>query len=198
MAKRIHNLIDDSELFARLARGDERAFEIIFHHYNRRLYPFILKMVRAEEAARELVQDIFVHLWLKRELLADIEHPTSYLFHVASNRTLNFMKQVSRNAQLMAQLAAGATELSYPTEERLAFRETAALIDTAVDQLPTQRKRIWELSRQEGLSHEEIAKRLGISRETVKKQITHAKRYIRRFLADRGSMLSLAVFMAMS
>lgn len=198
MAKRIHDLIEDTELFGRLAQGDEQAFELIFHHYNRRLYPFVLNMVRSEETAKELVQDVFVHLWLKRELLADVQHPTSYLFNIASNRTLNFLKQVNTNARLMDQLAAGATELSYQTEERLAFRETAGLVDTAVSQLPKQRKRIWEMSRYEGFSHDEIAQRLGLSKETVKKQIGHAMRYIRRYLADRGSVLSLVVFLLLA
>lgn len=198
MARRIHDLVEDTELFGRLAQGDERAFELIFHHYNPRLFPFVLNMVRSEEAAKELVQDIFVHLWIKRELLADVKHPTSYVFNIASNRTLNFLKQVKNNARLMEQLAAGATELSYQTEERLAFRETAGLVEAATAKLPDQRRRIWEMSRNEGLSHDEIAGQLGISSETVKKQISHAIRFIRQYLADRGNLLSLVVFLLVS
>ena len=94
MAGPIHKLINETELFAQLAAGDERAFETIYHHYNKRLAPFVEKMVRSPELAEEIVQDIFVQLWVNRHLLHNISHPTSYLFNIATNKTLDYIKKI--------------------------------------------------------------------------------------------------------
>jgi len=75
-----------------LAEGNEYPFETIYHHYNKRLAPFVDKMVRSQVLAEEIVQDIFVQLWINRHLLADVKHPTSYLFNIATNCILGDCK----------------------------------------------------------------------------------------------------------
>jgi len=194
MANPIHKLINETELFAQLAEGNERAFETIYHHYNKRLAPFVDKMVRSPELAEEIVQDIFVHLWINRQLLAHVSHPTAYLFNIATNKTLDYLKKIANNAKLMDRIAQRSTEYGNETEERIIFRESAAIIELAVSALPEQRKLIYHLSRNEGLTHEQIAERLHISKHTVKNQMVHALRSIRVFAEKRASILSLTVF----
>ena len=194
MANTVHKLINETELFAELAAGNERAFETIYHHYNKRLAPFVDKMVRSPELAEEIVQDIFVHLWINRRLLANVSHPTSYLFNIATNKTLDYLKKISNNAKLMDRIAGRSTEYTNETEERVIFRESAAIIQMAVSALPEQRRLIYHLSRVEGLTHEQIAGRLHISRHTVKNQMVHALKSIRAFTEARASILSVAVF----
>lgn len=195
MAKTIHKLINETELFAGLANGDERAFEIIYHHYNKRLAPFVLKMIRSEDLAREIIQDIFVQLWINKHLLNDVQHPTSYLFNIAANKTLNYIKKVASNSKLMNKLAEGYDDRTNETEESVILRESIELIEKAVSQLPGQRRLIWEMSRNEGLTHEQIAERLNISKNTVKNQMGHALKYVRSYLDRRASVLTLAVLM---
>jgi len=198
MANTIHKLINEPELFAALAEGDERAFETIYHHYNKRLAPFVDKMVRSPELAEEIVQDIFVQLWLNRHLLQNVNHPTSYLFNIATNKTLDYLKKIANNAKLMERIAIRSTEYGNETEERIIFRESAAIIQMAVSALPEQRKMIYHLSRNEGLTHEQIAERLNISRHTVKNQLVHALKYIRNFAEKRASVFSIAAFVILT
>lgn len=198
MAAPIHKLINENELFAALAEGDERAFETIYHHYNKRLAPFVDKMVRSPELAEEIIQDIFVQLWMNRGILAGVQHPTSYLFNIATNRTLDYLKKIANNARLMDRIAYRSTEFSNETEERLIFKESAQIIEMAVSALPEQRKLIYHLSRNEGLTHEQIAERLNISRNTVKNQMVHALKAIRTFAEKRASVFSIAVFVLLT
>lgn len=198
MAGPIHKLINETELFAALAAGDERAFETIYHHYNKRLAPFVDKMVRSPELAEEIVQDIFVHLWLNRHLLQNIAHPTSYIFNIATNKTLDYLKKIANNAKLMDRIANRSTEYSNETEERIIFRESAEIIEMAVAALPEQRKLIYHLSRTEGLTHEQIAERLHISRHTVKNQMVLALKAIRIFAEKRASVFSVAAFVMLT
>ncbi len=198
MANPTHKLINETELFAELAEGNERAFETIYHHYNKRLAPFVDKMVRSPELAEEIVQDIFVQLWLNRRLLANVSHPTSYLFNIATNKTLDYLKKIANNVKLMDRIATRSTEYTNETEERIIFRESAEIIEMAVAALPAQRKLIYHLSRSEGLTHEQIAERLNISRHTVKNQMVNALKSIRTFAEKRASVLSVAAFVILT
>jgi hypothetical protein len=86
MAESNCKLPDENAIFAKLAKGSESAFETIYHSYNKRLAPFIEKMVHSPILTEEIVQEIFVHLWINRHLLEDVRHPTAYLFNIATNR----------------------------------------------------------------------------------------------------------------
>ncbi|QEC78519.1 RNA polymerase sigma-70 factor [Mucilaginibacter ginsenosidivorax] len=198
MANTIYKLINETALFAELAKGNESAFETIYHHYNKRLSPFVDKMVRSPELAEEIIQDIFVQLWMNRHLLEEVKHPTSYLFNIATNKTLDYLKKIANNAKLMDKIAYRSTELTNDTEERVIFRESAAIIEMAVSALPEQRKLIYHLSRNEGLTHEQIAERLNISRNTVKNQLVTALKSIRMFTEKRASVFSVAVFVLLT
>lgn len=190
MGKVIYKLVDEAALFKNLANGDERAFETIYRHFSKRLLPYVLKLVKIPELAEELIQDIFVNIWISREAFSNVSHPTSYLFSIANRQALKYLKKVASDARIIKSIADYAETSTNDTEERIIFRESVESIRAAVAQLPTQRRIIWELSRNEGLSHEQIAERLQISRNTVKNQMVHATRYIRNFLDGQAGLLS--------
>ncbi len=187
-------LINEAELFAKLAEGDESAFEAIYRHYVKRLGPFVDKMVRCPELAEEIVQDIFVQLWLSRHLLANVRQPAAYLFHMATNRTLDHIRKIANNDKLMQRVAARSSELVNDTEERLNYQESLKLIEEAAAILPHQRRLIYRLSRVEGLSHEQIAAQLNISKNTVKNQLVKALSTIKGHLQEHCADLCIAVF----
>lgn len=190
-----HRLLNEKELFAALADGDEAAFRQIYHHYKKRLFPFVFKMTRSEDTTEELVQEIFIQLWLSRASFKTVQYPTSYIFNLAANKTLNHLKKIANNATLIKKAAYYQPEWSTNTEDTIAFNESQAMINSAVSELPSQRQLIYRLSREEGLSLEEIAERLDISRNTVKNQLGHALRSVREFLESRASMFTLLLFL---
>lgn len=198
MGKAIHRLINEAELFSGLAKGDERCFDSIYQHYSARLFPYVDKIVRSRTLTEEIVQDIFVQLWINRHLLANVQYPTSYLFNIAANKTLTYLKKISNNQKLVDKMASGLSDYSNETEEQLIVRESTRVIEMAVAQLPEQRRLIWELSRNEGLSHKQIAERLGISPSTVNNQLGHAMQHVRSFLENRAGMLSLSIIILLS
>lgn len=198
MGKTIHKLINETELFAGLADGDEKAFETIYRHYSKRLFPYVLKLLKVSELAEELIQDIFVQLWINRRVFADVEYPTSYLFSIANRQSLKYLKKVASDARILKSITDLAEPSSNGTEEQILLRESVAAIDLAVAQLPQQRRIIWELSRNEGLSHEQIAERLSISKNTVKNQMVHAVKHVRHFLDKRAGLLTGLVIIALT
>jgi len=189
----IKPLINEAELFVQLAQGDEGAFVQIYWYYIKRLYPFVLKMVHDEGTSEEIIQDVFVLLWEKRALLSTVRFPTSYLFSLASNRTLNYLKKESNHARILERYAKAHTEFSDDTQHALDFRESEVVIREAVASLPDQRRMIFELSRDRGFSNDQIAEQLGISKQTVKNQLVTALKNIRLYMEQQG-LFSFAVF----
>lgn len=190
-----HRLLNEKELFAAFAEGDGAAFRQIYHHYKKRLFPFVLKMTRSAEITEELVQEIFIQLWLSRASFKTVRYPTAYVFNLAANKTLNQLKKIANNASLIQKAALYQPEWSTNTEDTIAFNESQAMINAAVSELPSQRQLIYRLSREEGLSLEEIAGRLNISRSTVKNQLGHALRFIRESLENKASLFTLLLFL---
>ncbi|MCD0488611.1 RNA polymerase sigma-70 factor [Pedobacter sp. MC2016-14] len=184
----------ETELLVRLARGDERAFEILYYHYSPRLFPFVDKMVRNRRITEEIIQDVFMLLWTNRSHIATVQHPTSYIFSIASHKTLDYQRKIASDKRLLEKVVASAIEFQNETEEQLIYKESAALIKQAVATLPERRRMIYELSRIEGLNHDQIAERLGISRSTVANQMVSALKYIRSFLEKRSGVFSYAIF----
>jgi RNA polymerase sigma-70 factor (family 1) len=189
-------LPDEKELFARIATGDEAAFTQIFHLYNRRIFPFVLRMIKSDFLAEEIVQDVFTKLWTKRSYLAEVNSPQSYIFTMATNRTLDQLKKISNESRLIKELVIAMQNLrNNETEEWLDAKESAHLINDAVDNLPPQRKIIYKLSRNEGKSYKEIAEQLNISPSTVKNQLIEAVRSIKEYLQSTpGASMAVLFF----
>ena len=190
----IKPLINEALLFAQIAQGNEEAFVQVYWHYTKRLYPYVLKMVHDEQVSEEIIQDVFVLLWEKRALLLTVQHPTSYLFSLASNRTLNYLKTESNHLIILERYAHAHTELSNETECILDLKESEGIICDAIDSLPEQRKLIFELSRNHGFSNDQIAEQLGLSKQTVKNQLVTALKNIRSYMEKKERLFSFAVF----
>ncbi len=190
--------MNEAELFAGLAKGDEQAFEAIYRHYTRRLFPYVQKLLKTPELSEELIQDIFVQIWMNRHVFAHVEYPASYLFSIANRQALKYLKKVASDARILKKIMDGSEPYSNETEEQIILRESVEAINLAVAQLPDQRRLIWELSRNEGLSHDQIAERLSISKNTVKNQMVQALKHVRNFIDRRAGVLSVSIIILLS
>lgn len=188
------HLDNEAELLAKLARGDERAFETLYYHFSPRLFPFVDKMVRNRRITEEIIQDVFILLWTRREQVGAAAHPTSYIFNIASNKMLDYQRKIASDKRLLERVMSASSDSHNETEEQLIYNESAVIVREAVDALPEQRRIIYELSRTEGLSHEQISKQLGISKSTVANQMVSALKQIRAFMEKRSGMFSYAIF----
>lgn len=175
---------NEKALFRRISEGDEEAFELLFNAYVPRLIPFARKLTNDQEVAREMVQETFLRLWLSRDKLADIENPAGYVFTAASHQCYKFLHRKAKQENLVA---AEATEEN--VTDSLNVRELNTLIHSAVKSLSEQRRKVFMLSREKGLSIPEIAQELGLSPNTVKNTLVSALKSVREYLELHGYVL---------
>lgn len=190
------NLYDEKLLFRQVAHGDELAFRKVFYLYKEKLSLFISRMVKSDAATTELVQEIFVKLWVNREKLAKVDHPGAYIFMMANNRAVDHLRKIASEARMMDEVWQRISQVQHSTEERLQAKESQELINRAVVQLSPQKQKIFSLSRYEGLNHEEIASELRLSKSTVKNHLVETLRHIRTYLLRNSGSL-LIVFSAL-
>lgn len=176
-------LYDERNLLQLVAAGDEHAFARIFETYRQGLYTYLLRVTKSTVVAEDILVDVFMKLWIGREMLPRIENLEGFLHKVAYNKAMDFFNTTARHARLQqvyAQRISGQAERTQ--EDWLIDEECRRILADAVNQLPPQRKLIYTLSREQGLTHEEIAQALNLSRNTVKNSIMAATRSISEYL----------------
>lgn len=182
MNKPLH---DESELFRLIASGDERAYEIFFELYKGRLLTFLTRITKSAEEAKELTQEIFVQIWRTRTTLTAIDTPGGYVFAMARNKALDYLRKVAADARMKENLWKAMERTRHLTEEEVIATESARIIQEAIYKLPEKRQTVFRLSRLEGLSHDEIALHLSISKNTVKNHIIASLKFIKTYLGHR-------------
>lgn len=160
---------EEKDILLQVAQGDERAFRILFNKYHHKLGSYIYHITRSQELAQEIVQDVFLKIWTNRTSLAGIVNFHAYLFVISKNHALNSLKKIAHEKALTTHLDVLIYETQ--TEEAGEDSERYILVDEAIDQLPQQQKIVYLLSRHERMQYAEIASRLNLSRETVKKYL---------------------------
>jgi RNA polymerase sigma-70 factor (ECF subfamily) len=187
-------LYNEQELLRLTAQGDEKAFGHLFEQYTDTLYGVALHYTKIPELAEEIVQDVFTKIWMKRSSLPTIDRFNDYLFIVTRNHILNTIQKNSREQKYREQLTRHFLESAASTpEQELVFKEAGELIARAATGLPPQQQLVYELRRNQGLSLDEIADRMQISRNTVRNHLNRALQQIRDFLETHASGILLLV-----
>ena len=182
----------ENELFVHIAEGDEAAFTLCYAEYGRMLMPFLTRLVGTRDSAEEIIQEVFLKVWLHRDRLAAVENPKSWLFRVAANTGRNWLK---KKMMIEQHLQAQQQEASRDLEaERLDLRSVADLVQATIQSFPPQRKLIYQLSREEGLKPAEIADRLQLSVSTVKNTLLSALKTIREKIEAAGLLGTILFF----
>ena len=189
----VNQLYTDHELFAQIAKDNEQSFSELFKRYDKRIYPFVLKMIRSESLAEEITQEIFIKIWNNRSRLVDIDRPDSYILTLAARHTLDHIKKRLNEKKMLQRLSViiGGEGVD-ATGELMNFRDSSALLQQAIDKLPAQQKKVFLLSREEGLNYQEIGERMSISGNTVRNHLVEALRSIRSYL-DRHNEAKITV-----
>ncbi|HEX8274750.1 MAG TPA: RNA polymerase sigma-70 factor [Longimicrobiaceae bacterium] len=174
--------MSDQELLARLRAGDPDAFDTLFRAFYPPLVGLAEGLLRRRDVAEEVVQDVLLELWRRRESLVLEESLRAYLFRAVRNRALNHLRheKVERRGEPFA-----AGESSSPPSAQAALEEAEidAAVRDAVAALPERCREVFELSRARGLRYAEIAAVMGISVKTVEAQMGKALRLLRERLA---------------
>lgn len=174
-----NNIYEERALLSRIAEGDKVAFRQLFHHYNALLHPFIVKLTRSPQAAEEVLQEVFLKLWLHRAKLAEVDNPKAYIVRIVSNESMNYLRALAKDKRLFEDLGKGPREESPSPEQSYFYKETEARIHEAIEQLPLACRQIYRMSREQYKRIPEIASELNLSDSTVKNQLVKALRIIR-------------------
>jgi RNA polymerase sigma-70 factor (ECF subfamily) len=174
---------------------EEASFKKLYDEYKNRLYGYILAIVHSPDAAKDITQELFIKLWVNRNMLVHIIDHEHYIFTMARNKTLNYIRKANNDARVMDQLKNYMAPDHNEVEEQIIYTEYQQLVGKALENLSPQRRLVFRLSRYQGLRLEEIARQMSLSKNTVKNHLVEALRYIRNYLANHGITFLLLTFL---
>ncbi|WP_316816450.1 RNA polymerase sigma-70 factor [Pedobacter nyackensis] len=174
----VYSNFSDEELTVLLKRGDQPAFTEIYNRYWAEMYFHTFRMLKEEESSKDVVQDVFSTLWLKSSSLNERTKLSGHLYISVRNKVLNLIAQHKVRNDYLSSVAAFVSQTT--TESTLYDeREILDIVEAEIRNLPARMQEIFNLSRKDNLSHKEIAEKLGISDQTVKKQVQNALKIIK-------------------
>ena len=184
----------DQSLLQQIALGDELAFRELYNRHWNRLYAFAFSWLKVSLTAEDVVQEVFLKLWIHRAQLGAVKNIEDYLFIICRNAVINLLEKDAARLRAGEQLLPEREDPLLP-DAALQLKEMRSIIQEAVEQLPPQQRQIFKMSREEGLTHEQIAHRLGIVKETVKNHLVRALNTLRKNCDPNNTLLLLAYWM---
>ena len=169
----------EKELLTKIARGDEKAFRILYDNYRDMVYSTSFKLLHSTVLAEEIVQDVFLKIWLKRDGLTQIDYFSTYLTGIARHCSFAAFKRVAHQGLLSAENEVVIPDNS--TDEAILGKNFRMVLQEAIQRLPPQQAEVYRLTKEEGYKREEVASIMNISPETVKAYLAQAIRSVRAY-----------------
>lgn len=174
---------------------DKSSVDELFTYYYPRLYHFSQSLLKIETYIDDILQEVFVKLWLNRNKIKNVETFNAYIFTITKNEILNLIRSNLRDQTFKDKLFVRSVAEEYQTTTKFEFDEIKSSIERIVAGLPEKRQQIFVLSRRDGLSNKEIAQQLNISNKTVEDHITHAIKYIKNAMMELDIMTILYFYL---
>lgn len=190
------NTYDEQWLLRLLEKGSEEAFARIFDKYHQKVYHTAISFLKSSDHAEEIVQELFLKIWLKRSDCTGIQNLNAYVSTMTRHCILDRLKKAAYESNGLKTFTASQSYSTSTTDHRLRDHQCGTLLAAAIRQLPERQKQVYHLARTEGLSHDQIAMQLGISRLTVKKHMAEALQSLRKNLQGciSASLLFVLLF----
>jgi RNA polymerase sigma-70 factor (family 1) len=194
--KRSNNeLAAERELMQRCVEGDRQAFATLYSHYAPLLYKAVYPLTnRSKEDTEEIIQELFVKIWDRRDNMLTIQSFRPFVFRLARNRVIDWYRKNESKKSYCTFYSENYGDGSVSVTDDLLFEEYYAIAMEAISRLPARQRQIFNLRHTEDLSLNEIAGKLRISLHAVKKQLYQATRFVREYLHKHGEWLvSMAI-----
>lgn len=185
---------DDRELLIRLSKGDEQAFALLYDRYYRPVVQFIQQLVKSPALAEDLAQETFISLWEAQQQFANVQSLRGYVFISARNHALNCLKRASSELAVKAEIIHHFSALRNDTEEGMLTQAYLDHFSRILETLPPQTRKVFRLCRDQQYSYEDVARRLGISRNAVKKHMVRSMKTLRS-AAERDLGISFGLLL---
>nr|WP_121269560.1 RNA polymerase sigma-70 factor [Pedobacter schmidteae] len=184
--------IPDDELLLLFKAGDRHAYEQIYQRYWAIMYVYARKILADEDDAQDIIQEVFTYLWHKGTELTIKTSLSLYLYTSVRYRIFDLLDHRKVRTDYQTYLQQFIKEGEYITDDQLRERELVAVIEKEVAALPPKMREMFEMSRNEGFSHKEIADKLGVSDLTVKKQVSNAVKIL------KGKLKVFSIFISVN
>ena len=189
-------LLSENELLTRIAGGDQRAFGVLFEQRQQLIFNIAYKLTKSRTSSKEIVQDVFLKIWNRREELPAVDNFGAYINRMARNQSIDALRLLAREALRTVQLQEDQLKKGdSQTEETVQFQETSRILHLALESLPPQQRKVYQLCHEQGLKYEEAAQALGLSPGTVHTHMKQALKNIRNYLKQMDALLILMAFM---
>ena len=176
------------KLVRKLRSGDQAAFKVLYLQFGKKLFQFSRKYKLSTEECNEIVQEVFLKTWEKRKTLDPDQSFNAFVITVARNLIFNkFKKKVYEKAYLS--YLENADPSHYDTEKEVIYADIESIAQRAIEQLPEKRRHIFKLSRESGLSNQEIAESLNISKSTVENQMNKCLKFLKEYLKQNAEII---------
>ncbi len=186
------NLNNIQEVKQSLKSGNENVMSCIFEAYHHELCLYAYHFTGDYDASKDIVQDVFLNLWKRREKLEDINSIKNFLYRAVYNGFLNHYRKNSKLTRFEYYQAKFIDEMLMPENEQ-ELKVHIDIVRREIEKLPTKCKQIFILSKQEGLTNIEIANFLNISNKTVENQMTKAFKILREKLENKVGFIYFLV-----
>ncbi|MFA4868137.1 MAG: RNA polymerase sigma-70 factor [Pedobacter sp.] len=191
----VYSNLPDTVLTSLLKERDQLAFTEIYNRHWKLIYAHVYKMLRDEDDAKDIVQEVFGNLWIKAASIKSNLNIAGLLYTAARNKVFDLIEKNKVRSDYIGEIASFVSDPLNEKVDAIDEKRILEILEREIQKLPPKMKEIFELSRKEDLSHKEIAAKLNISEQTVKKQVQNALKAIKPKLNDMG--LSITILMLM-
>jgi RNA polymerase sigma-70 factor (ECF subfamily) len=172
--------------------GDMSAFDSIYKKYSIRIYSFVFGIIKSKDDAQDIVQEVFIKLWDKRETLKEHLSFKSFIFTIAYNTTISLIRKRVKEKDFAALVKSKQIPLNKDSANlQLEYTELKEKLEETINRLPKRQKQVYTLSRRGDLSYKQIATKMGISVNTVENHMSKALKFIRLNIKSTGYLSAL-------
>ena len=175
----------NSEILKKVINGDTSAFSVLYNHYKKPAVRFCYSLVKDEDEAENMIQEVFIKIWERREQINPDLNFNSYLFTCLRNVSFDYLKKIEREQALRTRYWERIEELH--TDDGQLHEDRLIQLENAIDTLSLKRKQILKMSMEDSMSYHDIASTLKISKNTVKNQLVKARQFL-KFKLDLVAM----------
>lgn len=183
----------DVFLIEKLRNGDSKAFEELYLGRKQKLFNFVRHLTNNEEDANELVQDVFLKLWERKEYLKDVDSLDAYIFTIAKNKVYKRARKRAYEHIYTNYIMHYKKQQDNCTEDEIFYSDIKKLVDEVIESMPGTRKKIFKMSREDGMSNKQIAMQIQTSESNIENHINKAIKTLRAHIKDK--LVSLIILL---
>lgn len=184
----LYDLTGEKLLLKEISDGSCVAFNKMFNLYRMKIFAFVDSYIHNKIDAEEIVQETFMVIWQNKDKLIAIEHPRNYIYTIAKNKTYDYLSKMNKSERAMSDAWIYSSASLNNIEDQINLKESSLLINRVLQTLSAQKQEIFSMSRYQHMSHEEIARAVGLSKSRVKNIIVEILKLLKYHISKHHNI----------